>query len=277
MNSRSPKISLVGLEGDLCAPFGGGADLLGGPALLAALALEVPVLAIPVDIHLEPLAQGVDDADAHAVQTAGHLVAVGIELAAGVQSREDDLQGTDLGLLVLLDGDAAAVVLYAAAPIRLDPHDDAVAVAGQCLVDRVVQHLVNQVVQTADGAVADVHLRPLAHRLHAAQNLDVTCVVFMCLHTGPQMSDQPGVYLASSETNSTIRHFSKFQYRTRNSTIISDEASLRLQKLPILYARGAGNVRQRAMPTSIRRTCAAGHTRCNSRSSTALHNCSSNM
>jgi hypothetical protein len=164
------------------------------------------VLAVAVDVHFEPLAQGVDDADAHAVQTARHLVAVGIEFAARVQGRQDHFESADFGLLVLLDGDASPVIFYTAAPVRLNSHRDVVTVAGQGLVDRVVQHLVNEVVQAADAAVADVHLRPLPHRLHAAQNLDVTCVVFMCLHTGPQMSDQPGVYLASSETNSAIRY-----------------------------------------------------------------------
>ncbi len=50
--------------------------------------------------------------------------------------------------------------------------DDVVAVAGQRLVDRVVDDLEHQVVQAgAVGGVADVHAGALAHRLQAFQDL----------------------------------------------------------------------------------------------------------
>ena len=58
---------------------------------LAALEALVPVVAVAVDVELEPLGERVDDRDADAVQAAGHLVAGAAELAAGVQHGEDDL------------------------------------------------------------------------------------------------------------------------------------------------------------------------------------------
>ncbi len=58
---------------------------------------------------VERLRQRVDDRDADAVQTAGNLVAVVVEFAAGVQHRQHDF-GRRLAAGVLIDRDAAAVV-----------------------------------------------------------------------------------------------------------------------------------------------------------------------
>ena len=51
------------------------------------------------------------------------------------------------------------------------------AVAGQRLVDRVVDDLVDEVVQPADAGRADVHAGPLADRLEALEDGDVLGVV----------------------------------------------------------------------------------------------------
>ena len=52
----------------------------------------------------------VDAAHADAVQAAGNFVAVGIELAAGVQLGHDDLRRRDAFFFVHIDRDAAAVI-----------------------------------------------------------------------------------------------------------------------------------------------------------------------
>ncbi len=179
---------LVRLEGDFRSPLVRGADELDRPGSFAASALEMVMRPVAIDIHLEPLAQGVDDADADAVKPAGHLVAVGVELAARMQGREHDLQGADLGFLVHLDRDASTVVLHAATAVGLDADRDAVAETGERFVDRIVQHFVDEMVESRYAAVADVHVRPLADSVHSTENLDITGIVFMCLHTGPQKS-----------------------------------------------------------------------------------------
>ena len=52
----------------------------------------------------------VDDRDPHSVETAGNLVRVVVELAAGVQHRHDDLGGRTSLLFVVVDRDSAPVV-----------------------------------------------------------------------------------------------------------------------------------------------------------------------
>ena len=64
------------------------------------------------------------------------------------------------------------------AAVDVDRHRrPAVAVPGQRLVDRVVDDLVDQVVQAALAGVADVHAGPLADRFEAFQDLDLVGAV----------------------------------------------------------------------------------------------------
>ena len=79
-------------------------------------------LAVALHPHLQRLGERVDDADAHAVQPAGDLVAVLVELAAGVQHRHRELDARDLLDRVDVDRDAAPVVLDRDRVVGMD-HD----------------------------------------------------------------------------------------------------------------------------------------------------------
>src|SRR2546425_501541 len=124
----------------------------GGDPVLVALR---PLLAVPADLDLEPFAERVHDGDADAVQAAGDLVRGVLELPAGVQNGQDDLGRRLVALLVDVHRDAAAVVADGAGAIGVQDDLDAVAVAGQRLVDRVVDGLVHEVVQAVRARVAD--------------------------------------------------------------------------------------------------------------------------
>ena len=164
----------VGQEGDA------GAEALGLRALLerahrdAALVGLGVLEAVAPDGQVEPLRERVDDRHADAVEPAGDLVAAAIaELAAGVKDGEHDLGGRLLLLLHDVDGDAAAVVRDGDAVVRVDGDLDLGRLAGERLVDGVVHHLVDQVMEAALPGGADVHAGPLANRLEALQNGDV--------------------------------------------------------------------------------------------------------
>ena len=112
------------------------------------------------------------------------FVAVLVELAAGVQLGQRDLGGRALGLVLVVHldagGDAAAVVDDRDGVVGVDGDDDVVAVAGQRLVDGVVDDLEHQVVQAgAVRGVADVHAGALAHGLQALQDLDAGAGVIL--------------------------------------------------------------------------------------------------
>jgi hypothetical protein len=111
------------------------------------------------------------------VKTAGDLVRVLVELAARMQHRERQLDARHLLGGMDVHGDAAAIVRHRDGVVRVNGDIDRVAVAGQRFVDRVVDDLENQVVQTALGRRADVHARTLPDGFEPLQNLDLPCVV----------------------------------------------------------------------------------------------------
>ena len=136
-------------------------------------------LSVLVDLDLQPLGQGVDHRGTHAVQAAGALIASAAELAARVQHGKDDLQGRLAGLLLDVHRDAAAVIGDANDIALLNAHLNVGAVAGQGLVDGVVDDLIDQVMQTGRGGGPDVHTGALAHRFQTFQHLNLTGVIFL--------------------------------------------------------------------------------------------------
>jgi len=116
------------------------------------------------------------------VQATGDLVAATAELAAGVQDGQDDFDGRLLLTGDLTDRDPAAVIGHPHPAVRLEHDVDRVAVAGQRLVDGVVDDLVHQVVQAALAGRADVHAGALADRFETFEHRDRAGVVLRRLN-----------------------------------------------------------------------------------------------
>src|SRR5690606_306170 len=131
---------------------------------------------VAVDLDVQPLRERVDDRGADAVQTTGGRVGAAAELAARVQLGEDDLDaGQPCGGVV--DRDAARDVADLDRGVGVQDHLDAVAVAFERLVDRVVDDLPQAVHETAGVCRPDVHAGPLAYRLQALEDGEVACGV----------------------------------------------------------------------------------------------------
>ena len=131
-----------------------------------------PDLAVAADLGLQPLRKRVDDRHPHAVQTAGDLVGVVVELAPGVDLGQDHLQRALAAVGVNVDRDAPSVVDDRDRAVGVQRHVDVPAVAGHRLVDRVVDDLVDQVMQPARRRVADVHARAQPDRLDPLEHPD---------------------------------------------------------------------------------------------------------
>ena len=107
------------------------------------------------------------------MQAARHLVGILVELTAGMKLGHDDLGGGDAFLLMDGGGDAAPVIGDRYRAVAVEHHFDLVAMAGQRLVDGIVDHLIDHMVKARSViGVADIHAGPLAHGVEAAQNLD---------------------------------------------------------------------------------------------------------
>ena len=163
----------IGLEGDDRTAVGALADDLDGRgrgALAVGLAEDLPVAA---DLGDEQRREGVHARDAHAVETSRDLVAALVELASGVQHGQHDLEGRLALLFVEVGRDTAAVVPDGDGVVFVDRHVDIGAEAGEGFVDRVVDHLVDQVVEALFADVADVHRRAFAHGFESFEDLDI--------------------------------------------------------------------------------------------------------
>ena len=130
-----------------------------------------------VDVDVEPGGQRVDDRGADAVQAAGGDVGAAAELAAGVQLGEDHLDAGQAGLGLLVDRDAAAVVVDLDRAVGVQGDLDPLRVAGQGLVDAVVDDLPQAVHEPAGVGGPDVHARPLADGLEPLEDEEVVGVV----------------------------------------------------------------------------------------------------
>ncbi len=108
-----------------------------------------PGVTVPQHLHVQSRGQRVDDRDADAVQAAGDRVGLAVELAPGVQGGEHHLDRGPLLHRVVVHRDAAAVVGHPDPAVGEQGDLDPVAVTGQRLIDGVVHHLLDQVVQTA--------------------------------------------------------------------------------------------------------------------------------
>ena len=86
------------------------------------------------------------------------------------------------------DGDAAAVVDHLDDLALFQRNDDLVAVAGKRLVDRIVNDLIDQMMQPAGTGRADIHTRSFSDGLQPLKDLDLIGAVIVLLiifHTSP--------------------------------------------------------------------------------------------
>ena len=159
-----------------------GADLLERPDRVPLLEAHLPLRAVAAHGRDELLRQRIDDAGADAVQAAGGLVVARLELAAGVQGREDHLEGALLRLRMLVDRNAAAVVRDRdrRLPSSCSVTRDVRGVAVHRLVDGVVEDLPDEMMQAGGADAADIHAGTLADGLEPFENGDVFCCVSRC-------------------------------------------------------------------------------------------------
>ena len=106
------------------------------------------------------------------MQAAGDGVRLAVELAAGVQRRQHDLERRTLLDRVLVHRDATAVVPHPDAAVGEQSHLDVVGVTSERLVHRVVHNLVDQVVESPLTGRADVHAGTLTDGLEALEYRD---------------------------------------------------------------------------------------------------------
>ena len=92
-----------------------------------------------------------------------------------------------------VDGNAAPIIGDAYGIVGMDDDVDMGCVTGQRFVDRVVDDLINEMMQTARTGRTDVHAGTLADSFQALENLNLTGIVIVGLrHVFPwKMTCEP--------------------------------------------------------------------------------------
>ncbi len=103
------------------------------------------------------------------MRAAGENVTTLAVFTARVEGGEHHLNAGNLVLRVNVDRDAAAFVADGDGAVDVDVDLDAFAMAGKMLVDGVVEHLGNTVVQGALIGASDVHAGLFADGFEALQ------------------------------------------------------------------------------------------------------------
>ena len=113
------------------------------------------------------------------MQATGHLIGAFIELTSGMQHREHHFKSTFVLFFVHVHRYAAAVVDHGYGIIGIYSNFNMMGIARKSLVDRVVHHLIDKMVQTLGGNVAYVHRRTLADGFQPFKHLDITGAIFL--------------------------------------------------------------------------------------------------
>ena len=133
------------------------ADCLHVSCRLAASELLPVHLAVASHLGDEPLGEGVDDRDADSVQAARDLVAIAPELPARMELRQNHRQCRESLLGDHVHRDPRAGVPHGHGVVRMDRDVDEIVSPRECLVDRVVDYLVDEVMQATRARRPDVH------------------------------------------------------------------------------------------------------------------------
>jgi hypothetical protein len=76
-------------------------------------------------------------------------------------------------------GNAASIILDGAGAVGVQIDVDDFAITGEVLVDGIVQHFKNTVVQATLIRVPDIHTRPLPHGFEAFELVDLVHAIFL--------------------------------------------------------------------------------------------------
>ena len=136
------------------------------------------LLAVAPNAQAQPSGQRIDDGNADAMQPAGNLVRILVELSARMKLGHDDLGGRHAFALVDVGRDSAAIVTDGAGTVRIEDHRHFLGKTGKRFVDGVIDDLVDHVMQAGTVVgIADIHPRALADGIQSFEHLDRFSVV----------------------------------------------------------------------------------------------------
>ena len=83
-----------------------------------------------------------------------------VEFASGMDFGQDYFERGDAAVFVQVDRDPPSIIGNRDRTVGVQRHMDIPAVAGHCLVDRIINDFVHKVVEAPRRRVADIHRGP---------------------------------------------------------------------------------------------------------------------
>ena len=172
--------SAVRFESDGSSRFGSIADDLELFIILSAVmeTLEVDMLAVLYG-KLEPFGKSVHDRRAHAVQTACDFISAAAEFSACVKNGINHSCRRNFLLGMNTYGNTAPVIGYFNDIAGEYLHFNKSAVSRKCLIYRIIDYLINKMMQSARAGSAYIHTRALAHGFKTFENLYLIFVIIL--------------------------------------------------------------------------------------------------
>ena len=118
-----------------------------GCRLAAGIFLDI-ALAVAAHFGTQIGRKGIYATDADTVETARHLVGVFIELTAGMKHGQDYFECAFMLFLMKVNRNTSAIIDNRDGVVFVDGHLDMGAESRESLIDRVVDNLVDKVVET---------------------------------------------------------------------------------------------------------------------------------
>ena len=101
------------------------------------------------NFNLKVLGQGIHHAHPYSVEATRHLIGVLVELPAGMERRHGEFHTWYLLGRVDIHRDPSSIVLYRDRIPFMKCHFDVCAVSGHCFINRIIHHLINEVMKTS--------------------------------------------------------------------------------------------------------------------------------
>ena len=105
-------------------------------------------LSFSLNFYLHVVRKSVNNRSAYAVQTTGNAVCSAAEFSACVKNRMNDFNRRDSELGMDTDRNTGSVICNSYGTVFIEHDIDRVAAASECLVDRISNYLINEVVKT---------------------------------------------------------------------------------------------------------------------------------
>src|SRR5690606_31284753 len=134
---------------------------------------------IPVNFHFKPFTQSIHNRYTHTVQTSGYLVCISIKFSPCVKLCHYQLKRGYFFRRVHSRRDTASVIFHCDRAVFIHLQLDIVTMPCQCLIDGIVDHLVNQVMKTTRRYIPYVHRGTFPYVLHPFQDLNITLFILI--------------------------------------------------------------------------------------------------